>query len=379
MQTQLMDDCDAGVPWLEHYPDGDGTPERTPLKTLPFSIGRVESADLQVKSTRVSREHAEIVKQGNQYVIRDLKSTNGTMVNGEPISETALNSGDIVVIADAEFTFVAGQPRQSAATQRMDGGATAPDRRPPASAGIDAVRRMHELLLRRGFDLQLTPIVSIEDRSTFAYEAFASDTAYELIDGRLRAVPLSIGCHLTQRMRELYRIVAVEQFLHRAGSHLLFLGVDAVEILGESELTAHLGRLRDLAAEMLVVALPAVEVCDLPYAAAFRERLEAVGIPVAYRDFQGRRSQINEFATCPPDYLMLSASMTRNICERRHHRQQLNDVLESCEELQCQVIASGLESKEDEAVCRELGVTLISEQQAGTERTPEVSMEVCPA
>lgn len=59
-----------------------------------FSIGRRSSADVQVVSTDVSREHAEIVQTGDQFVLHDRGSRYGTFVNGEPVSERVLVNGD---------------------------------------------------------------------------------------------------------------------------------------------------------------------------------------------------------------------------------------------------------------------------------------------
>ena len=59
-----------------------------------FSIGRRSNADLQVVSTDISREHAEIVQQGDQYVLHDRGSRYGTFVNGEAVTERPLINGD---------------------------------------------------------------------------------------------------------------------------------------------------------------------------------------------------------------------------------------------------------------------------------------------
>ena len=50
-----------------------------------FLIGRRTAADLQIVSTDVSREHAEIVQEEGRYVLRDRGSRYGTFVNGEKI------------------------------------------------------------------------------------------------------------------------------------------------------------------------------------------------------------------------------------------------------------------------------------------------------
>jgi serine phosphatase RsbU (regulator of sigma subunit) len=59
-----------------------------------FLIGRRTAADLQLQNADVSREHAEIAQDGQRYVLRDRGSRYGTFVNGEQISERALEHGD---------------------------------------------------------------------------------------------------------------------------------------------------------------------------------------------------------------------------------------------------------------------------------------------
>ena len=59
-----------------------------------FLIGRRTAADLQIVSTDVSREHAEIVQEDGRFTLRDRGSRYGTFVNGEQITERALQHGD---------------------------------------------------------------------------------------------------------------------------------------------------------------------------------------------------------------------------------------------------------------------------------------------
>ena len=62
------------------------------------SLGRDSSNDLAFKSqeTKVSARHAEIVCRNASFRIRDLKSTNGTYINGQKITEAELINGDII-------------------------------------------------------------------------------------------------------------------------------------------------------------------------------------------------------------------------------------------------------------------------------------------
>jgi signal transduction histidine kinase len=60
------------------------------------TLGRGASNAVQLHDTEVSREHAELRRRDNVFVIRDLNSSNGTYVNGRPVKEQELASGDQV-------------------------------------------------------------------------------------------------------------------------------------------------------------------------------------------------------------------------------------------------------------------------------------------
>jgi len=64
-------------------------------------LGRLGSNQLQILDKKASREHAEIVAEGEGYVIRDLGSRNGTYVNGDRLEEPhTLKGGDRISIGD---------------------------------------------------------------------------------------------------------------------------------------------------------------------------------------------------------------------------------------------------------------------------------------
>lgn len=69
------------------------------------SIGRSPSNDITLKAPKVSRQHAAINKYNNQYIIIDLKSSNGVYVNGAKIDEYVLHEGDEVSIGGYRFKF----------------------------------------------------------------------------------------------------------------------------------------------------------------------------------------------------------------------------------------------------------------------------------
>lgn len=67
------------------------------------TFGRSTEADVCIPDTKVSRIHAEIRPWDGEYVIKDLKSRNGTYVNGIRIETAVLKPGDVVRVGPIEF------------------------------------------------------------------------------------------------------------------------------------------------------------------------------------------------------------------------------------------------------------------------------------
>ncbi len=73
------------------------------------TIGRDPSSNVPLPNVGVSRQHAEIRKVARAYVLRDLGSTNGVLLNGEGVTSAELASGDRIEIGKYVLTFrVAG-------------------------------------------------------------------------------------------------------------------------------------------------------------------------------------------------------------------------------------------------------------------------------
>jgi VWFA-related protein len=68
-------------------------------------IGALDDNDIVLLSGAVSRYHAEIHLRGRHASIEDLRSKNGTRVNGQVIQECPLRSGDRIAIADVELVY----------------------------------------------------------------------------------------------------------------------------------------------------------------------------------------------------------------------------------------------------------------------------------
>jgi len=79
-----------------------------------FSIGRKPENDLPIDDHTVSSRHAKIVRVQSVYFLEDLKSTNGTAVNGKPVERAQLHDADVITIGQHRIIFQDNAP--SAAT-----------------------------------------------------------------------------------------------------------------------------------------------------------------------------------------------------------------------------------------------------------------------
>lgn len=82
------------------YLDANGHARSVRIGNPIFSIGRLRTNDLQINNSYISRRHAEIVFENNQFFLRDQKSTGGCMVNGQRVSDHALQHGDQLQLGD---------------------------------------------------------------------------------------------------------------------------------------------------------------------------------------------------------------------------------------------------------------------------------------
>ncbi|HEY3901244.1 MAG TPA: FHA domain-containing protein [Chthoniobacter sp.] len=85
--------------------DGDGT--ELLMRTTALRVGRGKDNDLALKNDSVSRHHAEIhrTREGD-FTITELNSGNGVIVNGEPVTKTALKNDDIIELGEVRIRFL---------------------------------------------------------------------------------------------------------------------------------------------------------------------------------------------------------------------------------------------------------------------------------
>ncbi len=83
--------------------------ERISVTRTPITIGRLSTNDVVLADSNVSRRHAELRRDGATWTLRDLGSTNGTLVNGKLAKQHALRDGDRISFGTSHLLFKTSQ------------------------------------------------------------------------------------------------------------------------------------------------------------------------------------------------------------------------------------------------------------------------------
>ncbi|WP_018118180.1 DUF3662 and FHA domain-containing protein [Corynebacterium mastitidis] len=111
----------AGAPTQQRQPDRptvslllqDGSSRTYLVQEGSNILGRSHDADFRLPDTGVSRQHAEVTWDGQDAVLVDLQSTNGTTVNDTPVDNWLLADGDIITIGHSHIEVRVIWPRQN--------------------------------------------------------------------------------------------------------------------------------------------------------------------------------------------------------------------------------------------------------------------------
>jgi hypothetical protein len=107
---------DRSLPGATEPPEAESTArlilleKGKPRKTFALTkdrviIGRLDESDVVVPDPGVSRRHAEVRRDDGEYILSDLGSTNGTMVNEATIGERTLADGDRITVGNSVLEF----------------------------------------------------------------------------------------------------------------------------------------------------------------------------------------------------------------------------------------------------------------------------------
>ena len=144
--------------------------------THPVSIGRLPDNNVVIDNPAVSGRHARVYREGNHYVLEDLKSTNGTFVNDKPIARHTLLEGDVILVGKhtLAFTQLGGEQHDSGPAERFV----------PEIGGTMMLNTMKQKHLLSGLE---------EGRPSQVYDAVVPKTAIPTTQGRIGTVKVLAG------------------------------------------------------------------------------------------------------------------------------------------------------------------------------------------
>jgi EAL domain-containing protein (putative c-di-GMP-specific phosphodiesterase class I) len=345
------------VPYLEHQQKGR-PPHRVRLHKFPFRIGRSPQADHTIYSQEVSTIHAEVVQDGDDFVLRDLGSTNGTFVNAERTTRHSLRDGDIVHIASEEHRFgFAESPRTEV---------TAPDATLAWTGGDSRrdIRETHDLgrvFALRAVTAVFQPIVRLTDNARVGYETLGRVTIeqgrYSIGETLRIAGERGQAARLSRMIREV-AISEMRQIPERPIA--VFFNLHPAEMADLDEVSAELRRVAaglDTDQEA-VLEIHEGAVTDPKAMRIIRGRLQELQIGLAYDDFGAGQSRLMELVEVPPDYLKLDMSLVRDIDQSPKRQDLVRALVSFMCDLGIEVIAEGIERVEEADTCRDLGCSL---------------------
>ncbi len=341
---------------------GHGRTWLTPIDPLPFVIGRSKDCHLRLSSPEVSRIHAEIRQKDRHLLVRDMDSTNGTFVNSVRLTgEQELADGDILHFGSVEFRVRRHEPdvpAENSGEDELD--KTGLWRQPVLTHRFERCEKeFRAMLSQERADAVFQPIVELATGAIHAYEALGRTTFPGLPPdpGGLFRIAEHLG--LEKELSNLFRLRAV----HLAGGLprecRLFLNLHPAEM----DLAYLLRVVDSLAAarprQTLVIEVNEKAVTHLPTMKQLRTRLGELHMEMAYDDFGAGRTRLLELMEVPPDYLKFDMALIRNIHgQPEKFHQTLALLVRMAKNLDIHTLAEGIETREEETVCRQLGFEL---------------------
>jgi EAL domain-containing protein (putative c-di-GMP-specific phosphodiesterase class I) len=347
--------------YLESSAGQDNLPRRLDLQSFPVTIGRHPDCTLSLSIDRISRLHARFEQLDGEIWLEDLGSTNGTFINHKLIAEaTRLAVGDVIHLADHEFRLM------------REAGPALRESRPVASdetvVGMSALPRNFPLQMAAFYELlekeQVTAFhqgIHRPDGSLHGWELLGRSTHPELSEGPGQLFGLAAALNAEVRLSRLLRRASFEASARAGLKRPLFFNNHPSECQAFDELLSELAALRRQYPDLeLVFEVHEAAVTDLDAMADVRRELRRLGIALAYDDFGAGQARLLELVEVPPDYLKFDISLVRGLDNPESPKYRLLSALNGAiSEMGIRTLAEGIETEQEAACCREIGIDLL--------------------
>jgi len=319
------------------------------ISTFPFRIGRRSEATLCLPCPSISGLHAEIYLRHDRPWVRDLRSTNGTFVNGNRIiDDTPIYAGDILQFANVVFRVEQQTVHQTVGTI----GAEYCDQ-------ALSVLQFDKLMRDRAVVPYFQPIVDMSSQQTIGYEILGRSRLFGLQSPKLMFNAAS-QLNLEAELSELFREEGMAESTKFGEAPHLFLNTHPIELEHPLQLMKSLKEMRLLhPSSPITLEIHESAVTNSESMRELRNQLKDLNIGLAYDDFGQGQARLIELVEVPPDFLKFDMQLVQGICKApRERRNMLEMFVSMVRDLGIEPLAEGVEDAADQEVCSEIGFKL---------------------
>ena len=199
--------------------DETGLARQVPVNAAPFRVGRGSDLQLSLSCLTVSKLHAELFEHATNLFVRDLRSTNGTYVNGHRVDkELAVEDGDLLQFGDVVFQVDHDSPLAATHTVQTD-----------ASVRAERIRQFDRLMRDRAVLAHFQPIVELQSRTTVGYEVLGR-SVFSRLDTPKAMFQAAAAINVEAELSCLFRLEGIKASVQLPGVPNLFLNTHPVEL-----------------------------------------------------------------------------------------------------------------------------------------------------
>jgi EAL domain-containing protein (putative c-di-GMP-specific phosphodiesterase class I) len=330
--------------------------QRVVINTQPFTVGRDPESSLHLPNPTISRRHAELMVAGNDLMVRDLASRNGTFLNGRRVRNfERLTGGDMLQFGAAIFTVHPQDARpRSLPLHEQCLTAVEVDICDFALANLEFER----LLTDPAIFPHYQPIVRLDTNERVGYEVLARSRliGLETPNAMFR---VAVERNLEAELSDVIRRESLRTARQMALNSELFLNTHPAE-LHRPIFIESLERLRREFPEAgIVIEIHESAITSSQTLADLRARLKDLNMRLAYDDFGAGQSRLMELADVPPDVLKFDRHLIHGLsCASEERQNMVRSLVQIVRGLNVIPLAEGIETGDEAVICRELGFEL---------------------
>lgn len=348
--------------YLEGYLSDGETVYRIPLNRFPALIGRENGIAVTLHSHSVSRQHAELVREQGQLLVRDLGSRNGTYLNHERVTTTervvhgdVLRFGDVELRLQLEADALEESTEDFTATQFFNT-ASHVDRMPIGAKQLDQLLR--ERLIRPLYQ----PLIRTRDERIKGLELLGRGRHELLPESPIALFNLAATIGRAVEFSEIIREVGVAAWVEAGLTPVpLYVNTHPFELRNWQRLVASLEKLRAAYPRTpLVLEIHEQAVTEQATLAALNTALERLDIGLAYDDFGAGQARLLELLDVPPLTVKFDITLIHDLDKAsRQRREMIGLLIALVKKGHTAALAEGVSNTGELNACRELGFDLI--------------------